>query len=216
MRKSAFQAITQYSILQKGGALPPGSIRNWGGKEYVKVAPGKWRRRVVGKEHWDSSDEKAKQLTIPMFGTLEEVLKKANMPRTANTFTEAKTILNGLIGNPLESASGLTATISKNSAKEILSGKAAENSFERPAHLLAAANVDKLFSNAIEPWNFELNPEKPNEGIRAIRRLYAYMLYNGRIVPVKLTVKEIKNRNEGNRLYSLKAIDVDIDKKIEA
>jgi hypothetical protein len=42
------------------------------------------------------------------------------------------------------------------------------------------------------------------------------MLYNGRIVPIKLTVKETKNRNEGNRLYSLKAIDVDIDKKTEA
>jgi hypothetical protein len=42
------------------------------------------------------------------------------------------------------------------------------------------------------------------------------MLYIDRIIPVKLTVKEIKNQNEGNRLYSLKAIDVDIDKKIEA
>jgi hypothetical protein len=119
---------------------------------------------------------------------------------------EQKERWDSLIGNPLKSASGLTATISKNSVKEILSGKAVENSFERQAHMLAVANVDKLFSNAIEPWDFELNPEKSNEGMKAIRRLYAPMLYNDRIIPVKLTVKEIKNLNEGNRLYSLKAI----------
>jgi hypothetical protein len=203
-------------MLLKGGKLPTGSIRVWGGVKYKKYGPGDWRRLVGQKEHWSSSNEKAKELTLSMFGSPEEVREKAKMPRMANTFTEAREILNSLIGNPLESASGLIATISKNSSKEILSGKAVDNSFERKAHVLAAANVDKLFSNAVEPWIFELNPEKSNNGVKAIRRLYAPMFYNGRIVPVKLTVKEIKNRNEGNRLYSLKAIDVDIDKKIEA
>ncbi|MDR1178999.1 MAG: hypothetical protein LBK44_00710 [Spirochaetales bacterium] len=169
---------------------------------------------MEGKEHWDSSDEKAKELKISDFGTIEKVREMVKMPKPAHTFTEARNILGSLIGNPLKSAGGLTATISKNSAKEILSGKAVKNSFERQAHLLATANVEKLFFNAIEPWNFELNPEKPNDGIRTIRRLYAPMLYNGKIVPVKLTVKELKNRNEGNRLYSLRAISVDL-KKIE-
>ena len=41
-------------------------------------------------------------------------------------------------------------------AKEILSGEAIENFFERQAHLLAAANVDRLFRNAIEAWKFNL------------------------------------------------------------
>jgi hypothetical protein len=177
-------------------------------------APEDWRPLVEGKEHWDSSDEKAKELKISDFGTIEKVREMVKMPKPAHTFTEARNILGSLIGNPLKSAGGLTATISKNSAKEILSGKAVKNSFERQAHLLATANVEKLFFNAIEPWNFELNPEKPNDGIRTIRRLYAPMLYNGKIVPVKLTVKELKNRNEGNRLYSLRAISVDL-KKIE-
>jgi hypothetical protein len=168
------------------------------------------------KERWDSSDEKAKELSLLMFGTPEEVREMAKMPKSANTFAGVKEILEDVIGKPLNSAEGLIAVISKKSAKKILSGKAVESSFEREAHLLAAANVERLFSNAVEPWAFGLNPEKSNLGLTAIRRLYSPMLYKGRVVPVKLTVKEMKNRNEGNRLYSLKAIDAALDKNIGA
>ncbi len=48
--------------------------------------------------------------------------------------------------------------------KEILSGEAIKNFFERQAHLLAAANVGRLFRNAIEAWKFNVNPEKSNDG----------------------------------------------------
>ena len=44
----------------------------------------------------------------------------------------------------------LSATISRKSVKEILSGEAAGKSFELKSHLKAAANVDTLFSNAIK------------------------------------------------------------------
>jgi len=40
------------------------------------------------------------------------------------------------------------------------------------------------------------------------------MEHNGRIVPVKLTVKEYKDIKTQMRLYSIEAIDVDLDKKI--
>jgi hypothetical protein len=33
--------------MAKGGKLPPGTRRTWGGKEYIKLASGKWRRYVV-------------------------------------------------------------------------------------------------------------------------------------------------------------------------
>jgi hypothetical protein len=56
MGKSTFQAIRTRGILHKGGALPPGSIRNWGGKEYIKVAPGKWRRKLSGFRNKELSD----------------------------------------------------------------------------------------------------------------------------------------------------------------
>ena len=172
-------------------------------------------RNVQDKEPWDSSDEAARRLTLAMFGTPEKVRIMAEMPKQAHNFTEAKEIISRIIDRPLVNNRGFTAYISKNSAKEILSGKAVGGSFEKNAHLLAVANIEKLFSNAIEPWNFELNPDKPNEGLKTMRRLYSPMFYDGRIVPVKLSVKEMKNKNEGSRLYSLRAIDIDLNKKFE-
>jgi hypothetical protein len=51
-KSSLFPLLLKYGMLLKGGALPPGSIRNWGGREYVKIGPGDWRRLV---EHNDYS-----------------------------------------------------------------------------------------------------------------------------------------------------------------
>ncbi|GHV48276.1 hypothetical protein AGMMS49546_38710 [Spirochaetia bacterium] len=94
------------------------------------------------------------------------------------------------------------------------SGKAVDKSFDREAHFRAAANLEKLFSNAIEPFNFDKATEKNNEHLKAIRRLYAPMVCNGRVVPVKFTIKEMDNERDGRRIYTLEAIDVDLDKKI--
>jgi hypothetical protein len=106
--------------------------------------------------------------------------------------------------------SHLIATISNNNIREILSGRAVRASINLKSHLLAVANTDKLFQNAIEPWKFELNPQKHNENIQDIRRLYAPLEYDNRIVPVKFTVKEMLNPIEGKRIYSIETINVEI------
>ena len=76
------------------------------------------------KEHCDSSGEKAKELTLSMFGTPDAVREMARMPLEANSFMEARQILEGIVDKPLTSKSGLAATLSKKSIKEILSGEA--------------------------------------------------------------------------------------------
>jgi hypothetical protein len=91
-----------------------------------------------------------------------------------------------------------------------LSGPAVADSISRAAHLLSAANLDKLFTNAIEPWPFELNPDKHNENVKEVHRLYAPLEYSGKIIPVKITVKEMKSKTEGKRIYSIEAIDAEI------
>jgi hypothetical protein len=40
-------------------------------------------------------------------------------------------------------------------------------------YFLAAANIGKLFFHAIDPWKFELNPNKSNDDLAARRYLYA-------------------------------------------
>ena len=75
---------------------------------------------------------------------------------------------------------------------------------------MAAVNIDKLYSNAIEPWKFELDPNKDNTGLKARRYLYAPMEYRGKIVVVKITVKEYADDDLQNKLYSIEVVDVDL------
>jgi hypothetical protein len=212
VKKSSLIALKlRYGILlQKGGALPPRSIRVWGGKEYIKAGPGDWRPLVEWKEHWDSSSKKAKELKISDFGTPDEVREMAKMPKSAVSFTQAREILENMVNKPMTSRSGLSATLSKKSIKEILGGEAVGKSFDLKAHLKAAANLEKLYPNAIEKWEFELDPNKNNDSLKDRKYLYAPMEYKGRIIPVKLTVKEYKDIWSEKRLYSIEAIDVEV------
>ena len=84
-------------------------------------------------------------------------------------------------------------------------------SFDLKAHLKAAANIEKLFANAIDKWNFELDPNKNNESLKDRKYLYSPMEHNGRIVPVKLTIKEYKDIWTKKRLFSIEAIDVGLE-----
>ena len=160
-----------------------------------------------------NSTEQAHGLTLDMFGTPEEVRETARTVRKAHTRDEVRTILQELVYKPLKSRSGIEATVSNNSIEKMVSGKAADKSFNAHAHFLAAANLEQLFSNAIEPFTFSLDPEKSNENYKEVKRLYAPMAFQGRIIPVKFTVMVMLNEKEGKRIYSLEAIDVDLDKK---
>jgi hypothetical protein len=212
-KSSALALRLRYgTLLQKGGALPPGSVRDWGGKEYIKAGPGDWRlKRVPGKEPWDSSNRKAAELKISDFGTPEEVREMAKPIRTAKDREEAKKIIKEIAQKgELTSKSGVVASLSGKSVDKIMSGQASQQSFNQKVHWQAAANVDKLFQNAIEPWKFELDPGKNNENLNDRRYLYAPMEYECAILPVKFTVKEFKQQDTGKRIYSLEAIAVKI------
>jgi len=162
-------------------------------------------------EPWDSSTEKAKTLKIEDFGTPDEVREMAKMPRTAKTKKEAVTMLKKIASTgKLVSKTGVTVSLSGKSIEKIVSDQALHQSFAPMAHWQAAVNIDKLFSSAIEPWNFELNPNKNNESLKNRRYFYAPMEYSGRIFPVKFTVKEYKQEGLDKRLYSIEAINVDL------
>ena len=165
----------------------------------------------MAKESWDSSTLKARNLRIEDFGTQIEVSEMAKMPLAADSFSQAHKFLETLVNKPMMSKSGLPAIISKKSIKEILSGEAVRKSFEMKAHLKAAVNIEKLYTNAIEKWEFELDPNKNNTSLSNRKYLYAPMEYKKRIVPVKLTVKEFKDTKTEMRLYSIEAIDVGLE-----
>jgi hypothetical protein len=59
----------------------------------------------------------------------------------------------------------------------------------------------------------ELNPQKNNEHLNARLYLFAPMEYKGRIIPIKFTVKEYKQKGTNKRLYSIEAINVTLWEK---
>jgi hypothetical protein len=166
---------------------------------------------VEAKEPWDSSTQKAKELKASDFGTPEEVRKITKMPRQAKERKEVIIILKEIAKKGiLKSKAGEMASLSGKSIDKIVSEQALHQSFDRNAHWQAAANIDTLFSHAIEPWKFELNPNKTNENLKDRRYFYALMEYEGKVHPVKITVKQYKQTETEKRIYSIEAIGVDV------
>ena len=162
-------------------------------------------------EHWDSSRKKAQELRLEQWGTLEEVKVLATPLRQAKDRRAAMDCLKEIALKSLfTSRSGLSARLSKRSLGKLVSHAAVVSSFCPDAHYTAAANIDKIFSNAIEPWQFALNPHKDNTGLKSRRYLFAPLEFNGKITVVKITVKEYEGEDLQNKLYSIEAVGVDL------
>jgi len=162
-------------------------------------------------EHWDSSREKARELRFEQWGESKEVAKISSTLRQADSRRTAMEYLREIAPNgPFVSRSGLSARLVKRSIGKIVCRTSVAASFCPGAHYLAAANIDRLYSIAIEPWKFELNPNKENAGLKARRYLYAPMEYGGKVLVVKITVKEYNDADLHNKLYSIEAIDVNL------
>jgi nucleoid DNA-binding protein len=174
----------------------------------------KWINQNPGKKlPYDASNIMAEVLEIEDWGTWEEVEKMATMGRNAKTREEAYVILMEIRNKgTLENSkyANLKPSLSGKSIREIKSGRALISSFDTEAHWMAAANIDQLFRNGIKPWEFDLNPNKENKGLKARSYLFAPMKYGEKIVLVKLTIKEFKDPNKGTRLYSCEVIDRDL------
>ena len=182
-----------------------------------------YRENNLEREAWDSSTENAKTLTFADFGAVDEVRKMAEPIRQAVNRYEAEKALENIISNngavkrsaiELKNKSGFTAMLRRSSIGKLVSGIQGKD-ISKEALYLAVANIDRLFENAIEPWEFELNPLKNNDGLKDRRIFYAPLKYEGRIIPVKITVKEYLDPLAKAKLYSIEVIDFVLDKKKE-
>jgi hypothetical protein len=168
------------------------------------------------KQPHDKSTEKAKELTLEDWGTEAEVREIAKPIRSAADREEATKILKDVMNknkDGLHSADGVTATLSGDSIRKLVSGKSLSKSVSNQAHYQAVANLDKLFSHALEKGKFPLDPNKDNTGLKGRKFLYAPMEFDRKLIPVKFTVKEFANPKDGNRIYSIEAVDAIIGEK---
>ena len=170
---------------------------------------------------WDEVDDYAKSLKIEDFGTPEEIAEMAKPIRSATNRKEADEALKGIVAKGLmTSKSGLVAKLPSNNRSEVahidpknIPADPSEKFHYYRAHFLAAANLDKLFENAIEPKDFTLNPNKNNQDIKRRHYLFSPLEYEGKIYPVTITVKEFKEEKRGTNIYAIEFIDVEIGQK---
>jgi hypothetical protein len=139
------------------------------------------------------------------FGDWDILASRAE--RKAATFEEARAAAKAFQSKPLtNTATGMEATVSRNSLDKMLSEKAVGKSGTPGVHSLAVANLDHLFERAILGWS---KPDANGDvNIRAIHRFFAPMaLEDGRAVLAKLTVKETIDQSHKNPLYTVEAVE---------
>jgi len=164
---------------------------------------------MIIKKFREASFEMVKDLNIREFGTPEELTEKSKLLRNITELEKVKEIFDQIAKNgPLINARGIKAMIVKSTKKKIFNWKAIHTSLDEKAHLLAIANTDILFSNAIEKTS-PLDPNKKNKGIVERKNLFSPMEYNDCIIPVKFTV--FKYDNNDQNLYSIEAINININ-----
>ncbi|QNK68448.1 PLxRFG domain-containing protein [Variovorax sp. PAMC26660] len=127
--------------------------------------------------------------------------------RPAANFLQARVAASQFQGKPLTNdATGMVATMTRNSLDKMLSRKAVDKSSSAADQALAVANLDQLFRDATYGWS------KPDDGgntnIKQVHRLFAPMQTEDGVRLVKLTVKEFVAAEQGNRIYTVESVDV--------
>lgn len=127
--------------------------------------------------------------------------------RQAATFTEAREQAKAFQGKPLtNAATGIVATVSRNNLDKMLSSSAVHKSESAADHALAVANLDALFERAITGWT--KSDRDGDANMASIRRMFTTLLIGGKPRLIKLTIKEFSQSSQGNRIYSVEAIEV--------
>lgn len=131
----------------------------------------------------------------------------ANQPmRIASTFAEARAAASEFQGKDLvNQQTGMTSRVSRNTLDKMLSTKAVSKSVSPAAQSMAVANVDHLFESAILGWS--KRDDHGDKNIGQIHRFFAPMERDGKVLLVKMTVKETTISSDPNPLYTVEAVE---------
>ena len=130
----------------------------------------------------------------------------ASVVRDVKSFSEARESARAFQGKPLHSQDGVVAMVSRNNLDKMLSASAAHKSESPTDHATAVGNLDRLFANAVTGW--VKTDRDADSNITGIRRLFAPMNTKSGARLVKITVKEFVQKEHGNRIYSVEAVEV--------
>jgi len=193
------------------GALLEGSLKH-AAREAGKGPPQPPRGGVSTKVSTAAAFASAEQTKTPAFkrwfGDWEAV-SAATPVRRVSTLNEARGAAKQFVGRELRNTSTeINATVSGNTLEKMTSQSATAKSASPADHALAVANLDRLFASA--QLDNSHQDEKGEPTIRAIHRFVSPMIaLDGRVLAVKMTVKETVSDKQPNPLYTVEAIDVE-------
>jgi len=134
----------------------------------------------------------------------------AEQLRYARGSNQAREQARAFIGKVLiNRQTGVNAVVSGQSLKKMLSKSAVIKSTGQQAHHQAVANADRLFARA--SLRLTRQPNRPSD-IGKIKHLHHFdsaMLFDGRVLRVKLLVKEWLDKRRSNTLYTLASVEVE-------
>ena len=128
-------------------------------------------------------------------------------PRQANSLDEAVKEAQTFVGHDITNHTlGITAILSKRNIGKMTSAKATTKSVNAKVHAAAVANIDRLFKTAIAEYTHKDRANDPN--IQKIHRMFSPFTMDHEVFVAKLTVKELAKTQEGNRIYSVEAVEI--------
>lgn len=140
------------------------------------------------------------------FGDWEQVAR-FTLPSHAESLEEAAAAARSMVGKRLTNdVLRIEAVLSNKNVGKMVSESATRKSVDARVHALAVANVDHLFSRAIAEYTHK--DRNNDKNIRQIHRMFAPFVVGNEVFVAKLTVKELAQEKEGNRLYSVEALEI--------
>lgn len=140
------------------------------------------------------------------FGDWEQVAEATPKINVQN-IQEAKEVLHKLGNKPIENkATGIVASVSKRGRGKMVSSDAQrhslKNGYTSEEHLLAAANVEQLFQNAI----LSETHEDRNGELASVKLFSSLVMLNKKPAIACFTVKE--TTNAGHKIYSVQMLEL--------
>lgn len=140
------------------------------------------------------------------FGDWEQAARLM-LPRHAENLEEAAAAARSIAGKRLTNdLLGMDAFLSNKNIGKMVSASATRKSVDARVHAIAVANVDRLFSRAITEYTHKDRDNDKN--IKQIHRVFSPFVVGDNVFVAKLTVKELVQEKEGNRLYSVEALEI--------
>ena len=176
-------------------------------KQYAGTA--QWMKAPNGKatnlteEQWLTVRTPAFKAWFGDWEQVAEAIPKINV----QNIQKAKTVLHELGNKPIENkATGIVASVSKRGRGKLISAETQRlseaNGYTTAEHLLAAANTEQLFSNAVLS---ETREDRIGE-LPSIKLFSALVMLNKKPAIACFTVKE--TTNAGHKVYSVQMLEL--------